>query len=277
MTGNKHSKTQSHKALKRSDIARQVHTETGLSTQQSKDLVSQLFYHISDALTEGEVVKLAGFGTFNVRQKAARMGRNPKTGVECLIQPRKVITFKPSSFMKERVEQGHKAACEPVSPKLAPKAIRRTQPLRHEEWTSLFELLGIFVFLQPQAHQKKFDVAVETIVELKSVIEPKASLTKRTVSSWLTLNKARLLKLVRSGAQAARVEALLSQLQFVEHKRDIIFSMLDVAIASGEYTNEDRSLIVHAILFWGMTAKVVKDIEGTYPDIAIEVRKMVTS
>jgi integration host factor subunit alpha len=64
--------------------------------------------HISDSLVRGEQVKISSFGTFSVRQKAARVGRNPKTGEEVPIQPRRVLTFRPSHLMKDRVAAGNR-------------------------------------------------------------------------------------------------------------------------------------------------------------------------
>jgi integration host factor subunit alpha len=65
--------------------------------------------HISDALVKGEQVKISSFGTFSVRSKSARVGRNPKTGEEVPINPRRVLTFRPSHLMKDRVALGNKS------------------------------------------------------------------------------------------------------------------------------------------------------------------------
>jgi integration host factor subunit alpha len=64
---------------------------------------------MSNALTKGEQVKISSFGTFSVRDKTARVGRNPKTGEEVPITPRRVLTFRPSHLMKEKVELGNKS------------------------------------------------------------------------------------------------------------------------------------------------------------------------
>jgi len=90
--------------LKRLDIARNVQRETDLSLAESSEVVSQLFSHISDALMDGNNVKLADFGTFKLLRKKPRLGRNPKTGEECVIDARTVLTFKPSAFLRERVQ-----------------------------------------------------------------------------------------------------------------------------------------------------------------------------
>jgi integration host factor subunit alpha len=66
-------------------------------------LVEQVLLEISDACVRGESVKLSGFGTFTVRNKAERVGRNPKTGVEVPIEPRRVLTFNPSNVLKDHV------------------------------------------------------------------------------------------------------------------------------------------------------------------------------
>ena len=73
------------------------------------DLVESVLNHVSDALVRGEQVKLSSFGTFSVRDKNARVGRNPKTGQEAPIPPRRVLTFRPSHLMKDRVAEGNKS------------------------------------------------------------------------------------------------------------------------------------------------------------------------
>jgi len=65
--------------------------------------------YMSDALVEGDQVKISSFGTFSIRDKAARVGRNPKTGEEVPISPRRVLTFRPSHLLKERVADGNKS------------------------------------------------------------------------------------------------------------------------------------------------------------------------
>ena len=97
------------KTLTRMDLAEAVHNEVGLSRNDSATLVETILGHISDALVEGETVKISSFGTFSVRSKAARVGRNPKTGEEVPISPRRVLTFRPSHLMKDRVADGNKS------------------------------------------------------------------------------------------------------------------------------------------------------------------------
>ncbi|MGR3483752.1 MAG: integration host factor subunit alpha [Paracoccaceae bacterium] len=95
------------KTLTRMDLAEAVHAEVGLSRNDSAQLVEAVLSHVSDALVRGEQVKISGFGTFGVREKSARMGRNPKTGEEVEITPRRVLTFRASNLMKGRVEAGN--------------------------------------------------------------------------------------------------------------------------------------------------------------------------
>lgn len=97
------------KTLTRMDLAEAVHNEVGLSRNDSADLVESVLQHVSDALVRGESVKISSFGTFSIRDKAARMGRNPKTGEEVPISPRRVLTFRPSHLMKDKVAAGNKA------------------------------------------------------------------------------------------------------------------------------------------------------------------------
>ncbi len=96
----------SDKTLTRMDLAEAVFREVGLSRNESAQLVETVLQHVSDALARGETVKISSFGTFSVREKNARMGRNPKTGEEVPISPRRVLSFRPSHLMKERVAAG---------------------------------------------------------------------------------------------------------------------------------------------------------------------------
>ena len=97
------------KTLTRMDLADAVHLEVGLSRNDSADLVESVLTHVSDSLVAGQTVKISSFGTFSVREKAARVGRNPKTGEEVPIHPRRVLSFRPSHLMKERVASGNKS------------------------------------------------------------------------------------------------------------------------------------------------------------------------
>ena len=99
----------SDKTLTRMDLSEAVFREVGLSRNESAQLVETVLTEMSDALVEGETVKISSFGTFSVRSKAARVGRNPKTGQEVPISPRRVLTFRPSHLMKDRVAAGNKA------------------------------------------------------------------------------------------------------------------------------------------------------------------------
>ncbi|MDF2143069.1 integration host factor subunit alpha [Paenirhodobacter sp. CAU 1674] len=95
------------KTLTRMDLSEAVFREVGLSRNESAQLVESVLQHISDALAAGETVKISSFGTFSVREKSSRMGRNPKTGEEVPISPRRVLSFRPSHLMKDRVAAGN--------------------------------------------------------------------------------------------------------------------------------------------------------------------------
>lgn len=99
----------SAKTLTRMDLSEAVFREVGLSRNESADLVESVLQHMSNALVRGEQVKISSFGTFSVREKSARVGRNPKTGEEVPIHPRRVLTFRPSHLMKDRVAEGNKS------------------------------------------------------------------------------------------------------------------------------------------------------------------------
>ena len=97
-----------NKTLTRMDLSEAVFREVGLSRNESAQLVESVLDHVSDALVAGEQVKISSFGTFSVRDKTARVGRNPKTGEEVPIKPRRVLTFRPSHLMKDRVASGNR-------------------------------------------------------------------------------------------------------------------------------------------------------------------------
>ncbi len=99
----------SENTLTRMDLSEAVFREVGLSRNESADLVASVLKHMSDALVKGQQVKISSFGTFSVRSKAQRVGRNPKTGQEVPIDPRRVLTFRPSHLMKDRVDLGNKS------------------------------------------------------------------------------------------------------------------------------------------------------------------------
>ena len=96
----------SEKTLTRMDLSESVFREVGLSRNESADLVESVLEKISASLVAGEQVKISSCGTFSIRQKNARVGRNPKTGEEAPIPPRRVLTFRPSHLMKDRVSDG---------------------------------------------------------------------------------------------------------------------------------------------------------------------------
>ena len=96
----------SEKTLTRMDLSESVFREVGLSRNESADLVESVLEKISASLVAGEQVMISSFGTFSIRQKNARVGRNPKTGEEAPIPPRRVLTFRPSHLMKDRVSEG---------------------------------------------------------------------------------------------------------------------------------------------------------------------------
>jgi len=92
--------------LTRADLAGVVHREIGLSRAESAHIVERILYHMCHALAEGENVKISGFCSFILRDKGERIGRNPKTGVEVPIAPRRVLTFRASQITRERIVSG---------------------------------------------------------------------------------------------------------------------------------------------------------------------------
>ncbi len=89
--------------LTRADLAEALHKEIGLSRADSAQIVEQILKEMCESLSRGENVKISGFGTFVLRDKGERVGRNPKTGVEVPIAPRRVLTFRASQMMRERI------------------------------------------------------------------------------------------------------------------------------------------------------------------------------
>ncbi len=92
--------------MTRADIAEQVRRQIGLSRSDSEKLVKQVIDEIIQALVTQSIVKISSFGSFIVHNKKARMGRNPKTGIEAEISPRRVLTFRAGDILKERVLKG---------------------------------------------------------------------------------------------------------------------------------------------------------------------------
>lgn len=91
------------KTLTRADLSEAMVQKVGLPRNECQDLVELILKEVSDALADGQSVKLSSFGSFGIRSKGQRVGRNPKTGEEVPITPRRVLVFKPSNIMKERI------------------------------------------------------------------------------------------------------------------------------------------------------------------------------
>lgn len=89
--------------LTRADLAEKIHSHIGLSRAESARLVESIIDMMCDALADGENVKISGFGTFVLRDKSERLGRNPKTGVAVPITPRRVLTFRASQTLRDHV------------------------------------------------------------------------------------------------------------------------------------------------------------------------------
>ena len=93
----------SEKTLTRADITEAVYEEVGLSRHESAELVEVIMAEIANALVAGNNVKISSFGSFMLRDKSGRVGRNPKTGEEVPIAPRRVLTFRPSQILKQLI------------------------------------------------------------------------------------------------------------------------------------------------------------------------------
>ncbi len=95
-----------NKTVTRAQLGEAVYQEVGLSRHESAEMVESLLAEISGALQQGEIVKISSFGSFSVRRKGERIGRNPKTGEEVPILPRTVLIFRPSHVLKHRINDG---------------------------------------------------------------------------------------------------------------------------------------------------------------------------
>ena len=89
--------------LTRADLADVVHRKLGLSRAESASVVERVLHHMCHSLSDGKNVKISGFGSFILRDKGERVGRNPKTGIEVAIAPRRVMTFRASQIMRDRI------------------------------------------------------------------------------------------------------------------------------------------------------------------------------
>jgi integration host factor subunit alpha len=94
------------RTITRAQLSEAVYQEVGLSRNESADLLESVLGEISSALSRGETVKISSFGSFSVRAKGQRIGRNPKTGEEVPILPRRVLVFRPSQLLKKRINDG---------------------------------------------------------------------------------------------------------------------------------------------------------------------------
>ena len=101
--------------LTRAELFEDVHNELGLPRQECAAIVERTLDLVIEALERGDTVKLSGFGVFQVRGKNARVGRNPKTGKEVPISPRRVMVFKPSAILKQRINAESDGSGEPSS------------------------------------------------------------------------------------------------------------------------------------------------------------------
>jgi len=95
------------RTITRADLSEAVYQKVGLSRAESAELVETFLREVSDTITKGETVKLSSFGSFVVRSKGERIGRNPKTGVEVPITPRRVLTFRASQMARETIIKGN--------------------------------------------------------------------------------------------------------------------------------------------------------------------------
>jgi len=104
------------RTITRAQLSESVYQEVGLSRNESADLLEMVLGEIASALTRGESVKISSFGSFSIRSKGQRVGRNPKTGEEVPILPRRVLVFRPSQLLKSRINDGATAVVSGAAP-----------------------------------------------------------------------------------------------------------------------------------------------------------------
>ncbi len=92
--------------MTKADIAEKIQAETGLSKKESIGMMEAIFSLMKSTLESGETLKISGFGSFIVKQKAARRGRNPQTGEAITIEARRILTFKPSTILRQAISNG---------------------------------------------------------------------------------------------------------------------------------------------------------------------------
>ena len=110
------------KTLTRADLSEAVFRKIGLSRTESAQLVEMVLDEMCTTIAGGESVKISSFGSFLVREKNERIGRNPKTGEEVPISPRRVAVFKPSNVLKDRILEGHAKRKNAVGDETATKS-----------------------------------------------------------------------------------------------------------------------------------------------------------
>ena len=99
-----------NRTVTRAHLSEAVYQEVGLSRNESADLLETVLREMSETLTKGDSLKISSFGSFSVRQKGQRVGRNPKTGKEVPILPRRVLVFRASNILKSRINSTHSEA-----------------------------------------------------------------------------------------------------------------------------------------------------------------------
>lgn len=92
--------------MTKADIAEQIHSTIGLSKKEAADMLEEVFSVMKSTLESGENLKISGFGSFIVSQKADRLGRNPQTGETITIGARKIVSFKPSDILRKQINNG---------------------------------------------------------------------------------------------------------------------------------------------------------------------------
>src|SRR5688500_2836850 len=118
--------------LTRADLADVVHRKLGLSRAESASVVERVLHHMCHTLAKGKNVKISGFGSFILREKGERIGRNPKTGVEVPIAPRRVMTFRASQIMRDRIAK----SASPWRPPKRHRAPSRRSANCRRSWAS---------------------------------------------------------------------------------------------------------------------------------------------
>ncbi len=240
---------------KKKDLSEALHLELGLARDDSLLLINQIFEHISGSLVNGENVKIAKFGTFQILNKKERLGRNITTGDDVRIQPRKVVVFKASPAIKTRI---HTALLDQGIDKVSAETAANSLQLP-EIWGAILKLIGLLTSDGQTLNPIKETAFIKAALELSVVLEFSVKTDRRQLKHWLRHHY--------KSFDVTKLDDLLKDLSPLGHKLDLLTSMLKISLSTGTYTNRDEDIIKKAILVWKMPVERNQKIETIYKNL----------